>query len=157
MNNDDQDKSQQPSEAKAGWRRWFQADDNAAENAPPAQEVAEAAESEASFWQRMKTGLSKTRSGMGKGLADLLVGKKEIDDDVIEELETQLLMADVGVEATDTIISALTERVGRQELTDTDALFAALREELNRLLEPVAKPLQSDAGKQPYVILMVGV
>ena len=126
---------------------------------PPAQTtspaVTEAAET--SFWQRMKTGLSKTRSGMGKGLADLLVGKKEIDDDVIEELETQLLMADVGVEATDTIINALTERVGRQELTDTDALFAALRQELNKLLEPVAKPLLIDSSKQPYVILMVGV
>ncbi len=110
-----------------------------------------------SFWQRMKAGLGKTRSGMGQGLADLLVGKKEIDDDVIEELETQLLVADVGVEATDTIINALTERVGRQELTDTDALFAALREELQKLLEPVVKPLEIDSTQQPFVILMVGV
>lgn len=114
------------------------------------------ASAEGSFWQRMKSGLSKTRSGMGQGLADLLVGKKEIDDEVFEDLETQLLIADVGVEATDAIIGALTERVGRQELTDTDALFAALKQELHRLLEPVAKPLviSDDA---PYVILMVGV
>jgi fused signal recognition particle receptor len=111
----------------------------------------------AGFWQRMKRGLAKTRSGMGKGLADLLVGKKEIDDEVFEELETQLLMADVGVEATDTIISALTTRVGRQELIDTDALFAALREELNKLLAPVARPLVIGDGKKPFVILMVGV
>lgn len=112
---------------------------------------------EGSFWQRMKQGMSKTRSGMGQGLADLLVGKKEIDDEVFEELETQLLVADVGVEATETIINALTERVGRQELTDTDALFVALREELNKLLKPVEQPLEIDASKQPYVILMVGV
>src|SRR5690606_32545909 len=77
------------------------------------------------FWQRLKAGLGKTRAGFGKGLADLLVGRKEIDDDVIEELETQLLLADVGVEATDEIIQSLTGKVGRQELTDTDALFAA--------------------------------
>lgn len=112
---------------------------------------------EGSFWQRMKSGLSKTRSGMGQGLADLLVGKKEIDDEVFEDLETQLLIADVGVEATDAIIGALTERVGRQELTDTDALFAALKEELHRLLEPVAKPLVVSDDAKPYVILMVGV
>lgn len=129
----------------------------AAEEGASGQAAADAGvAAEGSFWQRMKSGLSKTRSGMGQGLADLLVGKKEIDDEVFEDLETQLLIADVGVEATDAIINALTERVGRQELTDTDALFAALKQELHRLLEPVAKPLiiSDDA---PYVILMVGV
>lgn len=109
------------------------------------------------FWQRLKAGLGKTRAGFGKGLADLLVGRKEIDDDVIEELETQLLLADVGVEATDEIIQSLTGKVGRQELTDTDALFAALREALLKLLQPVEKPLVIDADKRPFVILMVGV
>lgn len=111
----------------------------------------------AGFWQRFKQGMTKTRSGMGKGLTDLLVGRKEIDDDVFEELETQLLVADVGFDATDTIISALTERVGRQELTDTGALFTALREELNKLLEPVEQNLVIDTSKKPYVILVVGV
>lgn len=127
---------------------------------PPVLDAAAASdeqEQEGSFWKRMKSGLSKTRSGMGQGLADLLVGKKEIDDDVIEELETQLLVADVGVEATDTIINSLTARVGRQELTDTDALFTALREELHKLLEPVTEPLEIDSSKKPFVILMVGV
>lgn len=122
-------------------------------NSSPATE--EAAKS--GFWQRLKAGLGKTRAGMGKGLADLLVGRKEIDDDVIEELETQLLMADVGVEATDEIIRSLTEKVGRQELTDTDALFAALRVALLSLLRPAEKPLVVDATKKPFVILMVGV
>lgn len=105
----------------------------------------------------MKQGMTKTRSGMGQGLADLLVGRKEIDDEVFEELETQLLVADVGVEATDTIITALTEQVGREELVDTDALFAALREELNKLLRPVEKPLVINSEHQPFVILVVGV
>ena len=109
------------------------------------------------FWTRMKQGMSKTRKGLGKGLADLLVCAKEIDDEIFEEIETQLLVADVGVEATDTIIGNLTERVGRQELVHADALYEALQEELRNLLVPVDRPLEIDTSKKPYVILMVGV
>ena len=109
------------------------------------------------FWTRMKQGMSKTRKGLGKGLADLLVGAKEIDDEIFEEIETQLLVADVGVEATDTIIGNLTDRVGRQELVHADALYEALQEELRNLLVPVDRPLEIDTSKKPYVILMVGV
>lgn len=109
------------------------------------------------FWSRMKQGMSKTSKNLGKGLADLLVGAKEIDDEIFEEIETQLLVADVGVEATDTIIGNLTERVGRQELVDADALYEALQEELRNLLVPVDRPLEIDTSKKPYVILMVGV
>ncbi|MFP1681657.1 signal recognition particle-docking protein FtsY [Alloalcanivorax sp. C16-1] len=109
------------------------------------------------FWTRMKQGMSKTSKNLGKGLADLLVGAKEIDDEIFEEIETQLLVADVGVEATDTIIGNLTERVGRQELVDADALYEALQEELRNLLVPVDLPLEIDTSKKPYVILMVGV
>ncbi|MED5388054.1 MAG: signal recognition particle-docking protein FtsY [Pseudomonadota bacterium] len=109
------------------------------------------------FWTRMKQGMSKTRKGLGKGLADLLVGAKEIDDEIFEEIETQLLVADVGVEATDVIIEALTGQVSREELVDADALYESLQNELRKLLEPVDQPLVIDSGKKPYVILMVGV
>jgi fused signal recognition particle receptor len=105
----------------------------------------------------MKAGLSKTSQSLGKGLADLLVGRKEIDDELFEDIETQLLVADIGVEATDTIISALTEKVGREELVDADALYEALQDELRKLLVPVDQPLVIDTQKKPYVILMVGV
>ena len=109
------------------------------------------------FWARMKQGMSKTRKGLGKGLADLLVGAKEIDDEIFEEIETQLLVADVGVEATDVIIQALTDQVTREELVDADALYESLQNELRKLLEPVDQPLIIDTSKKPYVILMVGV
>ena len=109
------------------------------------------------FWTRMKLGLGKTRKGLGKGLADLLVGAKEIDDEIFEDIETQLLVADVGVEATDVIIEALTGQVSREELVDADALYESLQNELRKLLVPVDQPLTIDGSKKPYVILMVGV
>ena len=109
------------------------------------------------FWTRMKLGLGKTRKGLGKGLADLLVGAKEIDDEIFEEIETQLLVADVGVEATDVIIEALTGQVSREELVDADSLYESLQNELRKLLVPVDQPLTIDGSKKPYVILMVGV
>ncbi|MFQ3172438.1 MAG: fused signal recognition particle receptor [Oleispira sp.] len=109
------------------------------------------------FFSRLATGLSKTRSGFNDGVANLLLGKKEIDDDLLEDLETQLVMADVGVEATREIMDKLTERVGRQELTDSDALFEALIKELQDILAPCEQPLVIDSGNKPYVILMVGI
>jgi fused signal recognition particle receptor len=125
---------------------------------PTAEPPAPTADEESGgFWARMKQGMSKTSRSLGKGLADLLVGGKEIDDEIFEEIETQLLVADVGVEATDTIIGNLTERVGRQELVDADALYQALQEELRKLLEAVDQPLVIETGDRPFVILMVGV
>ena len=109
------------------------------------------------FFSRLKSGLSKTRSGFSDGVANLLLGKKEIDDDLLEDLETQLVMADVGVEATREIMAKLTERVGRKELTDSDALFEALIEELQGMLAVCQQPLVIDSSKKPYVILMVGI
>ncbi len=117
----------------------------------------ESAAQKESFWKRMKEGLSKTNKVLGQGLADLLVGRKEIDDELFEDIETQLLSADIGVEATDVIIQALTDKVGREELMHADALYDALKDELRKLLVPVDKPLVIDRGKKPYVILMVGV
>jgi len=110
------------------------------------------------FFSRLATGLSKTRTGFSDGVANLLLGKKEIDDDLLEDLETQLVMADVGVEATQEIMAKLTERVGRKELTDSDALFEALIKELQDVLAPCEQPLMIDsANNKPYVILMVGI
>ncbi len=109
------------------------------------------------FFARIRKGLSKTRSGLTDGLANLLLGKKAIDDDLLEELETQLILADVGVEATSEIMGRLTERVSRKELSDSDALYNALIEELKDTLSGVQAPLDINTGARPYVILMVGI
>ena len=109
------------------------------------------------FFARIKDGLSRTRSSLTDGLATLLLGKKEIDEDLLEELETQLIMADVGVEATADIMGRLTERVSRKELKDSDALYNALIEELKQTLADVEAPLQLHKEKKPFVILMVGI
>src|SRR3546814_1485780 len=90
-------------------------------------------------------------------MASLFLGKKAIDDDLLDELETRLLTADVGVEATTAIMQNLTRRVSRKELADSGALYTALQEELSGLLKPVEQPLVVDSGKRPYVILVVGV
>ena len=120
-------------------------------------EVEEKPAEKKGFFSRMRAGLAKTRSGFTDGLSDLLLGKKEIDDDLLEDLETQLIMADVGVDATNEIMSRLTKRVKRHELNDSDALYEALIEELQDILAVSQKPLVVDSSKKPYVILMVGI
>ena len=110
------------------------------------------------FFQRLKKGLSRTRNNLGNGLANLVLGKKTIDADLFEEIETQLLMADVGVETTKAIIQALTDSVSRKELTDTHALYQALQSLLLEIVKPVANPLTIDSDvAKPYVILVIGV
>jgi fused signal recognition particle receptor len=110
------------------------------------------------WFARIKEGLGKTRANLSEGIADLFLGKKQIDDELMEDLETQLLMADVGIEATTEIIDRLTARVSRKELKEPQALYDALQEELAALLEPVAKDLVlPEKGQGPFVILMVGV
>lgn len=110
-----------------------------------------------SFFSRMKVGLSRTREQFSNGMVTLLIGGKEIDDELLEEIETQMLVADMGIDATRTIIERLTERVSRKELTHSNGLYKALQQELVELLAPRVKPLQIDTSKKPYVILMVGV
>ena len=110
-----------------------------------------------SWFARLKQGLAKTSSGLGEGMASLFLGKKEIDDDLLEELETRLLTADVGMEATTAIMNNLTRRVARKELADSGALYKALQGEMADLLRPVEQPLLVPTGKKPYVILVVGV
>ena len=105
----------------------------------------------------MKQGLSKSSKNLADGMVNILIGGKEIDDELLEDVETQLLTADIGVEATKTIIQNLTERTTRRELIYSNALYKALQEELVALLAPRVKALHIDPNKRPYVILMVGV
>ncbi|MFV8569670.1 signal recognition particle-docking protein FtsY [Marinobacter sp. SBS5] len=114
-------------------------------------------EPEISVFERIKKGLGKTRASLTGGLADLFSVGKKIDEDLLEEIETSLLMADVGVTATSEIIDSLTAKLERNQLKDGEALRKALREELHGLLKDVTKPLEIDSGKKPYVILVVGV
>lgn len=113
--------------------------------------------SKAGFFARLKQGLSKTSASLGEGMASLFLGKKAIDDDLLEEIETRLLTADVGVEATSVIIQSLTQKVARKQLTDSDALYKSLQAELAAMLKPVEQPLVITAQHKPFVILVVGV
>jgi len=108
------------------------------------------------FLARLRERLVKTRTSLLGGLSELLLGKKQIDDEVLEELETRLLMADVGMKATRDMIQRLTEQVSRQELQDGEALLAALRQQMESILAPCSQPLTVGAAR-PFVILMVGV
>ena len=101
--------------------------------------------------------LSKTRENLSGGLADLLLGKKQIDDQLLEELEDQLLMADVGIQATQKITSRLTESLKRRQLSDSESLIGALKQIMAEILDPCSAPLLIDPTKKPFVILMVGV
>ena len=110
-----------------------------------------------SWSQRIKAGLARTRNGFGAGLSSIVMGSKKIDDDLLEELESQLLMADVGMDATQSLINTLTEKMNRKELKDGNAVLTTLKGELNDILvntEQVLDPTKSDG---PFVILMVGV
>lgn len=115
-------------------------------------------EAKKSLFARLKAGLGRTRAGLADGLGDLLLGKRAIDDELLEDIETQLLSADVGMEATTYIIDELTQRVRRKELADSEALFTALKTLMKDMLVPCEAPLAVPAGlERPYVILMVGV
>ncbi|KGU83715.1 signal recognition particle-docking protein FtsY [Pseudomonas mediterranea] len=109
------------------------------------------------FFARLKQGLSKTSASIGEGMASLFLGKKVIDDELLDDLETRLLTADVGVEATSVIIQSLTQKVARKQLTDADALYKSLQAELGNLLKPVEQPLVIASQNKPFVILVVGV
>lgn len=109
-----------------------------------------------SFFARLKRGLMRTSENIGSGFIGLFRGKK-IDDDLFEELEEQLLIADVGVETTSRLIKSLTEHASRKQLKDAEALYDLLRDEMQKTLDPVAIPLVPENANGPYVILMVGV
>ena len=107
------------------------------------------------FFARLKRSLLKTKENLGSGFISLFRGKK-IDDDLFEELEEQLLIADVGVETTRKIISSLTDTASRKQLRDAEALYGLLKDEMGEILAKVDEPLNIE-GKTPFVILMVGV
>ena len=107
------------------------------------------------FFARLKRSLLKTKENLGSGFISLFRGKK-IDDDLFEELEEQLLIADVGVETTRKIIANLTEGASRKQLKDAEALYGLLKDEMGEILAKVDEPLNVE-GKTPFVILMVGV
>ena len=107
--------------------------------------------------ERLRRGLTRTRGNLGEGLAKLFGGRRQLDEDMLEELEMLLVGADIGVETTTRLIDELTSEISRNELADSDAVLAALRDKLAAILEPCARPLEIDTTKKPFVILMVGV
>ena len=117
----------------------------------------ERGEAKPGLFARLKEGLARTGQALTGGVADLFLGRRAIDDELVEELETRLVSADVGVEATQEIIGGLVRRVARHELADADALRAALREAMVEVLAPCARPLEIDTTRKPFVILVVGI
>ena len=110
-----------------------------------------------SLFTRLKQRLKKSSHQLTDGFATLLLGKKTIDDDLLEALETQLLSADLGIEATQDLIARLTERVDRHQLKDNLALFNALRDDMISILQPCVQPLTIPQQNTPFVILVVGI
>ncbi len=108
------------------------------------------------FIKRLRARLNSGGSWLSYDLANLPPGSK-IDEDVLEDLEAQLVMADVGVETAEAIIGSLQKRLERKELKDIDALTAALRQSMTAILESVQQPLVIPECTSPFVILMVGV
>ncbi|EHH1100958.1 signal recognition particle-docking protein FtsY [Vibrio parahaemolyticus] len=123
---------------------------------PVAPRIQEQEKPTESFFARLKRSLSRTKANIGAGFFGLFSGKK-IDDDLFEELEEQLLIADVGMDTTTKIINNLTEKASRGDLKDGEALYGLLKEEMAEILSKVEQPLEIDSSKTPYVILMVGV
>ncbi len=109
------------------------------------------------LFTRLQERLSRTRHNLTDGLANLILGRKQIDEELLEELETLLLTADVGVEATTRIIRNLTDRVERKELNDPDALTQALKQQLLEILQQNDAPLPERSSDKPLVVMMVGI
>lgn len=123
------------------------------ESTPTSAEAEPSAKTNSGLLSRLRAGLKRTGSGIGQ----LFLGRKQIDAELLDDLETLLLTADVGIEATTRIIEDLTARLKRNELTDTEALREALREDMLAILTPVAQPLDTTTTTNPFVILTVGI
>lgn len=113
--------------------------------------------SDGGIFTRLKNGLSRTRSKLSDGLAEIVLGEKTIDLNLLEDIETQLLSADVGIDATDQIVNNLKQQLGRKQLAEPEQFMAALRQELTNILKAVDTPLVIQSEAKPFVILMVGV
>jgi len=109
------------------------------------------------MFARLRDGLSRTRHSLTDGVADLVQGSKAIDAGLLEEIETTLLVADVGVEATREIIDYLTDQIAFNNLKDADALMTALHDRMQAILAPASQPLVLPDDTRPFVILMVGI
>lgn len=120
-------------------------------------EPTEPPKSKPSIFQRLKQSLQKTRHSLADNVANILLGKKVIDDDLLEELETILLMADVGIDTTQRVIDALTQKISRKTLKDPQGVYQALQTELLDILQPTEQPLNLQPDKHPFMLLMVGV
>jgi fused signal recognition particle receptor len=108
------------------------------------------------FFKRLRAKLNQGPAWLTTDIAELLPGRK-IDAEILDDLETRLIMADVGVEASARILEDLRRRVARKELNDVDALLQALQEAMSKILEPVEQALVIDSGLKPFVILVVGI
>ena len=108
------------------------------------------------FFKRLRAKLNQGPAWLTTDIADLLPGRK-IDAEILDELETRLITADVGVEASSRILEELRKRVARKELNDVDALLKALHEAMSQILAPVEQPLVIDPAAKPFVILVVGI
>jgi fused signal recognition particle receptor len=110
------------------------------------------------IFARFKRGLSKTRHQLGDGIGRLLLGKKEISQDLLDELETLLISADLGIDTTQTVLKQLTEGLDRKELFNGDSVYDALKLHLQNILGQESQVLSVETDdKSPFVILMVGV
>ena len=123
----------------------------------PSPSPASAQEKPQGLFARFRQGLSRTSGQFSEGLGNLFLGRKQIDDELLEDIESQLLIADVGYEATEAIIEELTAKVARKQLQDPEALFTALKTALGDMLQPAEQPLVIDTSHQPFVLLVVGV
>jgi len=109
------------------------------------------------LFARLRQGLSKTRAGLAEGFARLIAGKKQLDHELLDQIETSLLCADTGVATTQHLINHLTDKLSRHELADAEAALAALQTEMKNILEPCRQPLVIPESTKPFVILVVGV
>lgn len=109
------------------------------------------------FFSRLKQGLAKTRAAFTNNLANLFLGKKELNAELLNEIETLLLTSDVGVETTTKLIQHLTQKLARKELNDAKAALDCLKKEMKLILEPCSTPFILPSEIKPYVILMVGI
>ena len=114
-------------------------------------------ETEAGLFVRLKQGLSRTRGRITEGIQSLVLGQKSIDDGLLEEVETQLLSADVGLEASEQIIANLKHKLDRKQLADGEAFLEGLKQELQSILAPCSEALNIPDSPDPFVILIVGV
>ncbi|STX29836.1 cell division membrane protein FtsY [Legionella beliardensis] len=125
---------------------------------PSSESEGEGTTSKLGFYARFKQGLSKTRQQLGEGIGRILLGKKILDETIVEDLEALLLRADLGINTTQDILNKLSEGMARKQLIDGEAVFKALKDRLQAILINNTAPLSLQTeDKSPFVILMVGV